>query len=141
MDSMVVVFDDPAGPMPPGTWSDLVRSAGLVGDVVVPMPAGWFGTPVGIGGHPEVIDPIFEVLTDLADVGQPRVALGVGAAGWPATLVALAGRASALVLVDGCGGPWLDPVERSRRQSAALAERRKELLGSSNGMALSLIHI
>ena len=133
--STVVVFDDPTGPMPPGTWSDLVRSAGLGGEVMAPIPAGWFGTPLGIGGHPDVIDPIFHVLTDLADVDQSRVAIGVGGAGWPATLIALAGRARALVLVDGCGGPWLDPAERSRRQSAVLAERREELLGFAKGDA------
>lgn len=129
-DSMVVVFDDPAGPFSPGAWSELLASAGFAGEVVAPMPAGWFQSPPPVGGHAEVVDPLFEILDDLGDTDRSRIAIGVGGAGWPATLVALAGRASALVLIDGCGGPWLDPVERSRRQSAALAERRDELLGA-----------
>ena len=40
------------------------------------------------------------------DSVPPPVIVGVGSSGWVAVVLALAGRATALALVDGLGGPW-----------------------------------
>ena len=50
------------------------------------------------------------VLEESVLAGRP-VVVGVGTSGWTATVVALAGAARALVLVDGMGGPWLDAAD------------------------------
>lgn len=39
------------------------------------------------------------------------VVVGVGASGWVALVLALAGRASAVAVVDGLGGPWRSAAE------------------------------
>jgi len=41
----------------------------------------------------------------------PPVLVGAGASGWVALVVALAGRASAVAVVDGLGGPWRNAAE------------------------------
>jgi pimeloyl-ACP methyl ester carboxylesterase len=40
------------------------------------------------------------------DTSDPPVVVGAGASGWVALVLALAGRASAVAVVDGLGGPW-----------------------------------
>jgi len=44
------------------------------------------------------------------------VVIGVGHSGAAAQTLALGGRATGLVLVDGLGGPWLEPVDIDTRQ-------------------------
>ena len=43
--------------------------------------------------------------------GRPDAVLGAGTSGWVALVLALSGRASAAVLVDGLGGPWRDAAQ------------------------------
>ena len=48
---------------------------------------------------------------DAGFAGTPAVVLGDSSAGFGAELLAAAGRAAALVLVDGLGGPWVTPAD------------------------------
>ena len=50
----------------------------------------------------------YRALQDAALHGTPTVVVGHGWGGFAAELLAAAGRASAVVLVDGLGGPWVD---------------------------------
>jgi hypothetical protein len=100
-----------------GSWGDgAVRAPDLPGHGAAPAPAG--------GGY-DLADGAFTALEALAGAGDPPVVVGVGTSGWSASLLALGGRASALVLVDGLGGPWVDPrrrAETGRRWLRALAD-------------------
>lgn len=102
--------------------------AGWVGSVDAPDLPGHGRAPQPVGGHHEVGDAVFAV-ADRLD-GDPPVVLGVGANGHSARVVALGGRASGLVLVDGLGGPWLDVPARN----AALRELRREVLLTPGAM-------
>ena len=50
----------------------------------------------------------YRALQDAGLHGTPTVVVGHGWGGFGAELLAAAGRASAVVLVDGLGGPWVD---------------------------------
>ncbi len=84
------------------------------GSVVAPDLPGHGDAPAPIGGHRELGDAVFALVDYLrpTDEAQPIV-IGVGRNGNTARILALAGRASALVLVDGLGGSWLDVPERN----------------------------
>lgn len=96
--------------------------AGWIGSVDAPDLPGHGRAAQPVGGHHEVGDALFAV-ADRLD-GDPPVVLGVGANGHSARVIALGGRASGLVLVDGLGGPWLDVPARN----VALRELRREVL-------------
>jgi hypothetical protein len=96
-----------------GPWREALRAAGWRGAVHAPDLPGHQGQPPPVGGHHEPGDPFFFALAGGGVPSEPpdlRVVVGAGASGWPAAMLAAAGRARALVLVDGLGGPWLDPV-------------------------------
>lgn len=100
------------------TWPGAVSAPDLPGHGPVPAP---------LGGNYELGDAVFAVADHLPgpDDVQP-VVVGVGRNGHAAQALALAGRTSALVLVDGLGGPWLDVPERN----AALRALRREVLST-----------
>jgi pimeloyl-ACP methyl ester carboxylesterase len=78
--------------------------------VRAPDLPGHGATPPPVGGSYELADAVFAVLPSLAggSPGSEPVVVGVGTNGWSASVLALGGRAAALVLVDGLGGPWVD---------------------------------
>lgn len=98
------------------SWPGRVDSPDLPGHGDAPAPA---------GGNYEQGDAVFAVADRLPgpDDVQP-VVLGVGHNGHAVQVLALAGRASALVLVDGLGGPWLDVPERNE----AVRSVRRDIL-------------
>lgn len=97
------------------------------GGVAAPDLPGHGSAPAPAGGNYELGDAVFVVADHLPGHDDPRpVVLGVGRNGHAAQVLALAGRTSALVLVDGLGGPWLDVPERN----AALRARRREVLST-----------
>ena len=106
-------------------WRDAF--AAWPGSVAAPDLPGHGAAPMPTGGHHEIGDAVFAVAPLLADRDRPQpVVVGVGANGYAARLLALGGRASALVLVDGLGGPWLDV----RARTAALRAVRREILAT-----------
>ena len=109
--SLLVLHDvgDAAGS---GPWAAALVEAGWRGRIVAPDLPGHAGAPPPVGGHHEMCDAAFVASAVLGDLGSgPLVALGVGTNGWSAQVLALGGRATALVLVDGLGAPWLDADE------------------------------
>jgi pimeloyl-ACP methyl ester carboxylesterase len=104
-------------------WRAALEAVGWPGPVVAPDLPGHGTSPAPVGGSYEQGDLLLALLRALVDVGladadadaAPPVVVGCGVGGWPAHVLALAGRASALVLVDGLGGPWSTP----RQQVAA----------------------
>jgi len=90
------------------------------GPVVAPDLPGHGQAAVPLDGSYELVDAAWfglRVLHDL-EVDVRPVVLGVGVNGWSAELLALGGRARALVLVDGLGGPWATPAEWVQTQRA-----------------------
>ena len=88
--------------------------AGWDGPVVAPDLPGHGSAPPPIDGNYEHADSAWVGVR--ARVPRDAVVVGVGGSGWGAHLLALGGRARALVLVDGLGGPWLDPAEWVQHQ-------------------------
>jgi pimeloyl-ACP methyl ester carboxylesterase len=96
-------------------WRDALAAAGWRGPVVAPDLPGHAGTPPPPGGNYEIDDALLAVLPLLAalDAALPApVVVGCGVNGWASQVLALAGRASAVVVVDGLGGPWSTPRQR-----------------------------
>ncbi len=135
----IVVLDDPSSPAQPNAWAAAFDDARWDGAVVAPTPAGWHDAPPIVGGNYDVSDPIFDLIQLSVSGRVPglepspsggrvrgRVAavVGIGLAGWSATLWALAGRAAGLVLIDGSGGPWRSTEERNHRRSELLRAQR-----------------
>ena len=102
-------------------WRVALEEAGWPGPVRAPDLPGHGRSPAAVGGSYELADPVLPVLPSVpADDPDPPVVLGVGTNGWCASVLALGGRASALVLVDGLGGPY-------RPQAEAMAAERLRL--------------
>ena len=112
---LVVLHDvgDAGGGRP---WRDAFVDAGWRGEVHAPDLPGHAGAPPPEGGQHEAADSAYVVVPLLSRLGAPVVVVGVGVNGWTATLCGLAGKARAVVLVDGTGAPWVDPTEAIRRQ-------------------------
>jgi pimeloyl-ACP methyl ester carboxylesterase len=106
-----------------GPWREAFVAAGWVGDVVAPDLPGHAGAPPPLGGDHESGDGAFVAVRALAAAGVERgsaVCVGVGVNGWSAQLHGLGRRASAVVLVDGLGGPWMPIRERVLAGAARL---------------------
>jgi hypothetical protein len=102
-------------------WGAALAAAGWPGAVHAPDLPGHGATPAPTDGAYELVDAALHVLPLCATLeDEAPVVLGVGANGWAAQLLAIGGRAAALVLVDGLGGPWLQPAQ-------AIAEDRARL--------------
>jgi pimeloyl-ACP methyl ester carboxylesterase len=97
-------------------WARALRDAGWDGEVLAPDLPGHAGTPPPEGGQYELSDAAFVSVPLLASLGSPCVVVGVGVNGWNASLCGLGGKASAVVLVDGTGGPWVTPLEAVQSQ-------------------------
>jgi pimeloyl-ACP methyl ester carboxylesterase len=110
-----------------GEWADAFEA--WPGTVLAPDLPGHGSAPMPLGGHHEVGDAVFHLAAHLGD--PPRVVLGVGHNGHAARILALGGRATALVLVDGLGGPWLDVDGRN----AALLANRRQILHTPAALA------
>lgn len=121
MTELLVIHDlGAAGGAP---WADAF--IGWDGGVVAPDLPGHGVAPPPVGGHHELGDVVFAMVDHLPSGDRPQpVVVGIGRSGNAARLLALAGRASALVLVDGLGGPWLDVRERN----AAFRTVRRRIL-------------
>jgi pimeloyl-ACP methyl ester carboxylesterase len=92
--------------------------------VIAPDLPGHGGAAAPTSGHYELGDAVFAVADHLE--GAPPVVLGVGRNGQAARIIAAGGRAAALVVVDGLGGPWLDVAGRN----AQLRDARRRILAT-----------
>lgn len=145
MTDLLVVHDlgDGVGGRP---WADAfgARSGGAagggtgdaagdgIGRVVAPDLPGHGDAPPAVGGHHELGDVVFALVEHFAaDEAVRPCVVGVGKSGNAARLLALGGRASSLVLVDGLGGPWLDVPARN----AALRDLRRQILSTPEALA------
>jgi pimeloyl-ACP methyl ester carboxylesterase len=128
MTDLLVLHDlgEPGG----GAWA--AAFAGWPGRVLAPDLPGHNGTPPLVGGQHETGDVVYVALEVLrAESPQELVVVGVGHSGAAAQILALGGRAAGLVLVDGLGGPWLDPAEIDTRRR----EMRQRILTTPAAMA------
>ena len=109
------------------SWARAFSTAGWSGPVHGPDLPGHAHREPPLGGAYHRTDPALVGALELADraADGPVVVVGVGPSGWGAQLLALGGRAAALVLVDGIGGPWLSApaaVAAEREWLRALAD-------------------
>lgn len=107
-------------------WAAAFVDAGWEGRVLAPDLPGHAGAPAPEGGNHEAGDATFVAVRVLGEAGVAAgeaVVLGAGVNGWSAQLHGLGGRAAAVILVDGLGGPWL-PV---REQVLAGVERQRAI--------------
>ena len=114
-DSPIVVLHDLGAPDAGRGWRQALADAGWEGAVIAPDLPGHGDAPAPTGGSYESGDALLTILPlyrQLDPDGRPPVVVGVGVHGWGAQVLALAGRASALVLVDGLGGPWRNPWDQ-----------------------------
>lgn len=128
MTDLVVIHDLGASGGAP--WSAAFGS--WPGRVVAPDLPGHGSAPTPVGGHHELGDAVFVLVEHFpaSDAEQP-VLVGVGHNGHAARVLSIAGRSSALVLVDGLGGPWLDVPARN----AALRDHRRLILATPAALA------
>ena len=110
LDRPVLVLHDVGDAGGGGPWREALADAGWTGTILAPDLPGHVGAPPPEGGQHESADAAFVAVRTLAAAGVERgtpVVVGVGVNGWSAQLHGLGGRASAVVLVDGLGGPWV----------------------------------
>jgi pimeloyl-ACP methyl ester carboxylesterase len=113
-----------------GEWA--AAFADWPGRVLAPDLPGHNGTPPPVGGQYETGDAVYVALELLrAEAPHELVVVGVGHNGAAAQILALGGRAAGLALVDGLGGPWLEPVEIDTR----LREMRRRILTTPAAMS------
>lgn len=116
----VVVLHGP-GDVDGGTgWRGALEALGCT--AVGPTLAGHAGKPAPVGGTHDLADPAYRAAAVLTDdqVTSARAVMGVGASGWSATVMAVAGVGAALVLVDGLGDPWTALEDRLARRRSRL---------------------
>lgn len=112
--SAIFVLHAPGAADGGARWSEALLHAGWDGPIVAPDLPGHRLTPAPPGGHYDLAQPAFDAHRILLDAGlknERPIVVGVGAYGWPGQLLALGGRTSGLVLVDGLGGPWRSPPD------------------------------
>lgn len=114
-----------------GEWA--AAFAEWPGRVRAPDLPGHNGTPPPVGGQHTTGDAVFVALDLLrGNVHDELVVVGVGHNGAAAQVLALGGRATGVVLVDGLGGPWLGPDEIDARQR----EMRRRILTTPAAMTM-----
>jgi pimeloyl-ACP methyl ester carboxylesterase len=106
--------------------------SGWPGRVLAPDLPGHNGAPPPVGGHHELGDAVYVAL-DVLHARPPveLVVVGVGHNGAAAQILALGGRAAGLVLVDGLGGPWLEPADIEAGQR----EMRRRILTTPGALS------
>jgi hypothetical protein len=92
-------------------WVGALRASGWTGPVDIHVHPGRQGDPALPGGNHEPLDPAF-ALGGTDAIGDEVVVVGFGMSGPVAQLVGLGGRAAGVVVVDGLGGPFVDPAEQ-----------------------------
>lgn len=115
VDAPVVVLHAFGDELAGAPWRTAFAEAGWTGPIVAPDLPGHGEAAAPVGGNYEQMDGFLAVLPLLAELGDatgPPVVVGCGVNGWAAHVLGLAGRASAVVVVDGLGGPWTAPRER-----------------------------
>lgn len=128
----VLVLHDVGDPDGGARWHAALEAAGWPGPVRAPDLPGHGSAPAPVGGSYELTDPVLAVLPSVpAGDPDPPVVLGVGTNGWCASILALGGRASALVLVDGLGGPFAPQAD----VMAAERDRLRRLVDDPDALA------
>ena len=108
----IVVLHDIGDVEGGAAWRDAIARTGWRGEVVAPDLWGHGSAGPPVGGCYEAGDALLQLLPLLRGLdGPPPLVVGVGVNGWAAQVLALGGRASGLVLVDGLGGPWRTAAE------------------------------
>ena len=95
------------------------------GASVAPYLPGHGGSEPAVGGKYLPADAALAGLEVVSETGlgqPPPVVLGHGWGGYGAELLAGGGRACALVLVDGLGGPWITEEQLARDQAQWLRD-------------------
>ncbi len=92
-------------------WVAALRAAGWSGPVRVHEHPGRTGDDPLTGGNHEALDPAF-ALGGTDAIGPDVVVVGFGRSGPVAQLIGLGGRAAAVVVIDGLGGPFVSPAEQ-----------------------------
>ncbi|MBV8304402.1 MAG: alpha/beta fold hydrolase [Acidimicrobiia bacterium] len=107
MNPALLVIHDTADPGAGGRWADLLHA--WPGDAIAPDLPGHGEAPPPTGGHYKAGDAAIAAwrAADQAGITSGEVwVLGHGWGAFAAEIVAAAGLASRLILVDGLGGPW-----------------------------------
>ncbi|MHB8466622.1 MAG: alpha/beta fold hydrolase [Acidimicrobiales bacterium] len=110
VDLPVLVLHDVGDEDGGARWAAALEEEGWRGTITAPNLPGHCGEAPPEGGNYEMADAVWSALP-LLDGTAPPVIVGIGANGFAAQLLALGGRAAALVLVDGLGGPWQSATE------------------------------
>lgn len=103
------------------TWRAALGDNGFT-DVVAPDLPGHGTTPPPLGGNYTKVEGARAIAAEVAaglDLAD-AVIVGVGASGWSAMVLALAGQGTHLVLVDGLGTPWSPAEHRNEQRRATL---------------------
>lgn len=118
----VVVLHGPGDVAGGAGWRAAFETEGLA--AVVPTLPGHAGEPPPVGGTHDLAEPAYRAAVTLTEdqAGSATAVMGVGASGWSATVMAVAGVGSALVLVDGLGDPWRPLGDRLARRRSRLRE-------------------
>jgi hypothetical protein len=116
----VVVLHGPGDVDGGAGWRDALEALGW--SAVGPTLAGHAGEPAPVGGTHDLADPAYRAASVLSDgeATSARAVMGVGASGWSATVMAVAGVGRGLVLVDGLGDPWVALEDRLARRRSRL---------------------
>ena len=107
MTAALLVIHDAGDPQAGGRWAELVDA--WPGDALAPALPGHGETPPPTGGHYKAGDAAIAAWRAAQQAGITNgdtVVLGHAWGGFAAEILAAAGRASRLVLVDGLGPPW-----------------------------------
>ncbi len=101
-------------------------------NVLAPDLPGHGSAPTSAGEEYEMTDPAFVATRLFAAEGIEKVdaVVGIGVSGWSAQILAIAGRADRLVLVNGLGDPFLNVdelLERRMERMRVIAESTKPL--------------
>lgn len=95
--------------------------------VIAPDLPGHGSQPELPGKNHGLTDPMYVVTRLFANqgIGKVDTVVGFGVSGWSAQLLALAGRAKRMVLVDGLGDPFMavdDLLDRRMRRVRVIAD-------------------
>lgn len=116
----VLLLHDLGDPDGGSAWQRELEAGGL--SIAAPILPGHAGAEPVPGrcyllGDPAVVAAQWFAAEGIETVD---VVVGVGASGWSAQVIALAGRANRLVMVDGLGGPFLQIDELMARRRATI---------------------